>query len=578
MKQLIQYMAAACLLLPTTALTSCTDLDERLYDQVASPNYYNTKDDVIRAVLRPFEHSYWSIQNRHVLNEESADQLITPARDSWWEDGGLWRRLHQHQWKVTDGTAKDEYNGCYQGIMQACHVIEDMDRLSASQFGFSEAEFDNLRAQNRVLRAWFYLRLLDEFRNVPLAVSYYDQSRNSQGQVEPRVVFDFVEKELTEALPLLVEKTSAGGNKALQGQFTKAAAAALLVRLYLNAQVYVGEDRSADCMKYAQDIVDQKYGVYSVGERWDAVFDWNNETSDEVIFAFPGGTKTHWHYQGDTFWWTVPANAKDYLRDPKNKQGNHNCKYACSPSLDPTGQPYTYELGMTVSKFRKYEGDVRLKLYRNTGGSTREGMFLYGSLPYTDDNGQTRYVTSPNGDYNLYIRDAVGKFQSMPADKWLSNSKSDLTTGDHNSGWHYVKYPLYSDDDEGQLQSDYVEIRLPEVIYSLAECKLRQGDKAAAARLLNGVRRRYYPAADFSRVLYAPEGTAVLNEQELLDEWGREFLGEGRRRIDLIRFGRFEDKWWDKEADADEHTRIFPLHQDILGANKHLRQNPGYDN
>ena len=40
-------------------LGSCTNLDETLYDQVGSDNYYNTKMDVIRAVFRPFEHAYW---------------------------------------------------------------------------------------------------------------------------------------------------------------------------------------------------------------------------------------------------------------------------------------------------------------------------------------------------------------------------------------------------------------------------------------------------------------------------------------------------------------------------------------
>ena len=61
------------------SFTGCTDLDETLYDQVGTQNYYNTKNDVIRAVFRPFEHAYWSIQSRHVLNELTADQLITPA-------------------------------------------------------------------------------------------------------------------------------------------------------------------------------------------------------------------------------------------------------------------------------------------------------------------------------------------------------------------------------------------------------------------------------------------------------------------------------------------------------------------
>ena len=140
----------------------------------------------------------------------------------------------------------------------------------------------------------------------------------------------------------------------------------------------------------------------------------------------------------------------------------------------------------------------------------------------------------------------------------------------------FAKYPLYSDDESGQLEADYCEIRLPEIIYSLAECKLRSGDATTAAQLLNSVRKRNYPSTDWSTVLYAPEGTAQLDLKEMLAEWGREFFAEGRRRIDLIRFGKFLNAWWDKKADADSHTLIFPLHRDILGANRNLKQNPGY--
>ena len=41
-------------------LPSCTDLSETVYDQVMAKNYYNTKQDVINAVFRPFEHIYES--------------------------------------------------------------------------------------------------------------------------------------------------------------------------------------------------------------------------------------------------------------------------------------------------------------------------------------------------------------------------------------------------------------------------------------------------------------------------------------------------------------------------------------
>ena len=578
MKPIHYYIIAAAFGL--SAMTSCTNLDETLYDQVGTQNYYNTKSDVVRATFRPFEHAFWSIQSRHVLNELTADQLITPTRDGWGDDGGKWRRLHYHEWNVEDGgDAQSEWNGCFQGIMQCNYVIEDLEQLDASRFGFAQAEFDNLKAQCRVLRAWFYLRLLDGFRNVPYAVSFNDVSRNTETQVEPRVIYDLIENDLKECLPMLAEKTSQGGNGALQGQWTKAGAAALLVRLYLNAQVYIGEDHYSDCAAMAQDILDGKYGKYSVADRWDAAFDWDNDACDEVIFGFPAAAGySFWHYQGDSYWWTTPARARYYLNDSKCKAGDHNTKYAASPSYAPNGELYTYELGMPIQKFRKYDGDVRMKLYRNLGNSTREGMFLYGYLEYTDENGATKRVKAPEVDYELYIRDAVGKFQGMAPNEWLSATSSTLRDGDHNSGWHFAKYPFYSDEDAHQMESDYTEIRLPEVIYSLAECKLREGKKAEAARLLNSVRRRNYEAANLSDALYAPEGSANLDMNEMLDEWGREFFAESRRRIDLIRFGKFcSGSWWDKTADADDHTKIFPIMRSVLNANLKLVQNPGYN-
>lgn len=575
--KILKHIAVTAL--TTVYLTGCTNLDETLYDQVGTQNYYNTKMDVIRATFRPFEHAFWSIQSRHVLNELTADQLITPVRDGWWDDGGRWRRLHYHTWTVEDGDAQGEWNGCFQGIMQANYVIEDLETLSPEKFGFSGEEFNSLKAQCRAVRAWLYLRLFDAFRNIPLAVSFNNVSQNSVGQVEPKKVFGFIESELIESIKLLRAKESLGGNQGDQGQWTKASAAALLVRLYLNAEKYIGEDRYTDCARYAQNIIDGTYGPYELAKTWDAPFDWNNETCDEVIFGFPGSQGySYWHYQGDTFWWTVPARIRFYFDDSKAKAGDHNCKYAASPSYNLNGELYSYTLGMPVQRFRQYPEDVRLKLYKNTSRDTREGLFLFGYLEYTDANGKKARVPSPNADYDLCIRDAVGQFKGLPEGQYPESKTSDLSSGDHNSGWHFCKYPFYSDESRHQMESDYVEIRLAEVIYSLAECKFRKGDIQGAAKLLNSVRKRNYPEESWKRNLYAPDGQAQLTESELLNEWGREFFAESRRRIDLIRFGKFNSgSWWDKNPDTDNHTEIFAITREVLNANRNLVQNPGYN-
>lgn len=556
---------------------SCTNLDENMYDQVSGENYYNTRMDVLRAVFRPFEHAYWSVCSRQVIEELSADQVATWKKDDWWEDGGRWSRLHYHTWEVEDEVLKTEWDGCYVGIMQCCNIIDDLNRLKPEKFGFTKEEFEELKSQCRTLRAWFYIRLLGTYRNVPLAVSA-NPTLNSSGQVSPADLFGFIEKELKECIKALGVKAGDAGNGTKQGQWNKASAAALLVRLYLNAEKWIGEDRYEDCALYAEKILDGDYGRYGLGSTWDEVFDWQNENCPEVLFAFPSAKGySHHVYSGDMFWWTVPARTiSKYLGDEKAGNGDHNCKYGLAPSLAPDGTPYVTELGRPVAKFKKYPEDYRLGLYRNLGNSSREGMMLYGYLEY-QENGQTKRVVSPTGGYDLYLRDMVGNFKDLAPDEIPEDQTSNMVSGDHNSGWRYVKYPLYRDNDEGQMQSDYVEIRLAEIYYSLAECKFRKGDVQAAGKLLNEVRKRNYPSSSLADYLYFPEGPVELSESELIDEWGREFLSEGRRRTDLIRFNKFcTGVWWDKHPDADSHTEIMPLHRDVLNSNPALKQNPGY--
>ena len=559
--------------------TSCTNLDEEVYDQIMSTNYYQTSDDIIRAYVRPFEHSYWSITSLIVLQENSADQIATYNRNGDWLDGQYYQRYHYHTWTIDD--SDNPWVGAFQGISQCCSVIDDFNALDPEQFGYSREQFDAFICGLRTLRAWLYLNAFDAYRNIPLMVSAKDTSLNSEGQVEPQVMFDFIEKELKECIQLLPVKQGSGGNGVKQGEWNKAGAAALLVRLYLNAEKYIGKAMYTECAKYAQDIIDGVYGSYDIASRWDAPFDWNNDQCEEVFYAFSGAYGyAHWQYDSGSWWWGLPGNAHLYFGF--KDWGMANPKFALQPSLDIDGTPYTYELGRPVAKYKKYPEDCRLKCYKNLPGeSKREGMFLHGYLEYTDDEGNVKRITNPKGDYTLYIRDKVGIFNELPPEqdaKALERGVSNMNNGDHNSGWHLVKYPFYRDGDPGAIEADYALIRLAEIYYSLAECKFRAGDTEGAGKLLNTVRKRYYPSEKYTEYLYKPEGNVTLTEAELLDEWGREFIGELRRRTDLIRWNKYcQGKWWDKEPDADTHTELFPLHRNILGANLKLKQNPGYE-
>jgi hypothetical protein len=72
-----------------------------------------------------------------------------------------------------------------------------------------------------------------------------------------------------------------------------------------------------------------------------------------------------------------------------------------------------------------------------------------------------------------------------------------------------------------------------------------------------------------------PYAASDINAEELLDEFGREFAWEGRRRQDQIRFGVWGHTWWNKPA-SGANEKLFPIPQTALSANSKLRQNNGF--
>jgi hypothetical protein len=573
-KNSFTHFSSLALLTLMLVAASCTKLDEQLYDRITSANFLRTKDDVIRDFLRSFEHSYWSIHaggSTFMLQENSSDECMTPNRQGDWYDGGSYLRVHYHTWTPNDGYTNNAWNAFYTGINLATNSLEDMETISdPGKFNLTQADLDDFIAELKVLRAWLTLRAFDFYRNIVIVTKVKGQTQGG-AQAKPQETFDFIEKELKDAIPRLhtVEELGAGAI----GRWTKAGAAALLVRLYLNAKVYTGVDRFADCAAVCQDIIGGKYGSYALETRWDAPFDYNNAGSKETIFGFPGSFGlTHQQYDGSMYYWMLPRQAPSYFGF--TDFGDANPRYALQPGRDVDSIEYSFSLGKPFIKFQKYPDDYRLAKYRNLGNSKREGMFLYGYLSYINTNGNPDTVRGNKGPYPLFFRDQVGMFLDAKPGTSIPDKESDMNHADLNSGVYPVKYPYYPSADPNKISSAYAEIRLAEVYYSLAECKYRAGDKAGAAALLNTVRARNYPVGSPS--LYNPDGSQ-LTDQEMLDEWGREFLVENRRRTDLVRWGVFSTgTWWDKMPDGDTHTDVFPIGQNVLNVSTQLRQNPGY--
>jgi hypothetical protein len=125
--------------------------------------------------------------------------------------------------------------------------------------------------------------------------------------------------------------------------------------------------------------------------------------------------------------------------------------------------------------------------------------------------------------------------------------------------------------------TDYFLMRAAEAYLTFAEADTRAngGSITTEAKVaIDAIRTRANTSI---------KNTYSLND--ILDEWSREFYYEGRRRIDLIRFGQFggngEYKWqWKggvKQGTVfNSNLNIFAIPDTDLNANSNLVQNPGY--
>jgi hypothetical protein len=122
-------------------------------------------------------------------------------------------------------------------------------------------------------------------------------------------------------------------------------------------------------------------------------------------------------------------------------------------------------------------------------------------------------------------------------------------------------------------------------IFRLAEMYLNYAE--ADARLSGGSVKDAV-AKDYVKALRDRAGVttpAEISLDWLLDERAREFMWEGHRRVDLIRYGYFTDMnypWTLKggilngKVALPEYRTIFPIIQSDLSANSNLKQNSGY--
>ena len=138
---------------------------------------------------------------------------------------------------------------------------------SAMQFYFKcvdslpqkPANIANINAELKVLRDYFYFLVMDMYGNVPL-VTDYNTDPNSITNSSRKDVFNYLENDLKENVPLLTSTKDA----TTYGRVTKWAGYMLLAKLYLNAEVYTGEQRFANCITACDSVINS--GKYCLGD------------------------------------------------------------------------------------------------------------------------------------------------------------------------------------------------------------------------------------------------------------------------------------------------------------------------
>lgn len=556
------------MILGAALLSGCTNLDEIYYSEISQNIYFSTKENVYAALARPYtkwrgthEWAPW------LLQEITTDEICVTQKGTDYENGGIYRQFHWHTW---DPDNKHIYNTYFQmgeGISYALAMIRELSDVDYVSLGLTEDDRSNHIQQLKVLVAYSYLRALDFFGGMPI---YREFTMNEVPRSTARETFDYIEELLLEGISESSSLPKKKKGELQTGWVDQGIVATCLARLYFNAQVYIGQDRFAECARICQDIVDGKYGYYALEKTWNAPFGFDNEKSCESIWLCASQfakNQITWDYERFNHY-----NAASYY-DIDGGGGSNGAHL--QPSLAPDGTLYDFKLGRPFSRYN--DADLRKKGYVYSGSKKYEGMFLYGRQERVTADGRTVSCLGAReymGEVITFV-DQVAQFKKLGKEyNSASELPSNYTTGEENSGVRLVKRPVPDKADRTlKYNPDYVVLRYAEVIYMLAECKYRAGDKQGAADLINSVRRRNFAGG----LDPDPVTAANLDKYRFLQEWMLEFISEHRRRTDLRRWNAFTNEtWWDHKP-SDHYRELFPIPQKTISAsNVEIKQNPGY--
>jgi hypothetical protein len=509
-------------------LSGCTKLDITPKSAL-TPSIFPTTPAQYVAATGPIYTSFRGAPGRQywLLQNLSTDENVLVARGGNWLDGGTYSTVNLHTVTPDNGMTETCWQWGYGTISLCNQVLSLFDATPAS-----DAKKQTL-AEIKTMRALSYFYLMDLFGNVPISKKFGDTTNLG---TQPRAtVYAFIESELLAQIPDL----SATAGVTTYGRPTKGLAYAILAKMYLNAQYYIGTPRYQDAVTMCDNII--KGGQYSLDADYLGMFKPNNGPQiKDFIFAVPyDGVQAQGQYYAR---WTINPNLKNKYKMP----------------YTPDGPVYTYKeyyaLFTDANDIRKKQYLVG-KQYNNDGTP----------INITTTNiGLDASYSGPNPNATV-----VHQLEFTPDIVWKNNATFDIGNDElaNEEGYRNNKfYPdsLNTDRNQG---NDVPMFRYADVLLEKAEAILRgatatNGDSPLS--LVNQVR---------ARAKASPLAAVTL--QDILDERGRELAMEMWRRNDMIRFGQFEKSWGIK-TDANPAKRIFPIPRPEMQLNPKLIQNPGY--
>lgn len=526
MKKIVYYIIA---FIGTLTMTSCVgDLDQMPHTETTSSDVYADAANY-KAVLAKLYTSFVTTgQEKGGGSDEDKDIQSNSGQDymrcyfnlqecgtdelaSTWLEGDKVGDLTFLSWDANDPWVSDMYYRIFYTIALCNEFLRNAGDDQISKFTESEqADIVNYRAEARFLRSLAYYHALDFFHDIPFVTEADPVGAYIPPCYKAEQVFEYIESELKDIDTDLLSKDACE-----YGRAPKAAAYALLARLYLNAEIYTGEARYSDCITYCNKVISAGYSLES---EYKKLFNAeNHKRTNEIIFSFPVDA-SH----------TVSWGATTYII----------CGAVSNTSDYQKPEDYGVTSGWGMFRIR---GEIPALF------SEQDGRSLF----FTE--GQTQYLDVIDSQSNGYF---VEKWNNLTDDGQTASNTVD-----------------------GGVNTDFPVFRLADVYLMLAESVIQGGTGSSTATALNYVndlrKRAFGDNYENEGKIIQQE----LTKDFILDERARELYWECVRRTDLIRHNKFTTssylwQWKGGIKDGiavDKKYNTYPIPETDLTANPNLK-------